>query len=762
MLHEVLLALSGHPSPLLSSEKKDLRMESILSPSERGLLRLVAHLGSLQREIRSSATTISSSHPSIVCRAVAASIVGTHLAEFQQKILSVEKGIVKDDPRYVGAYDIVPLAGIVGAFEGWARIMEWLTTIMNFMQNPNDGFRRRGPQFRSGAEIINLLQKESRTGYPSIERIALNLVRVAEATWLRQVSTWLLYGRLPTLGATDFFIQHGSSTDPQAQTTYEITKGLEPAFVSSPTASSILFIGKSLNHIQERGMKTLDLSSRTSGESLLSSHLTHISALGHPITSTSLSRVVGAIRSSLSQNALQKLLPIADILQTLNVLRAFFLLERGEFAVALIGAADDCLAGRHVRMAAESRQKDVHRLGGVMIKEGEVASVLNGTWTALATLQDLDDDEADEELDMARDFVHLSLKRQGARATSTSLGGSTTSLEALTDLDPLFEDVLLATPTSLTIEVPAPLDLFLTSVETNAYSLIHAYLISVRRSHMHLTELWKLTVLRRTHPAPLRPMTTPTHAIISSARLRSNHRSGIMRSNWAVVSSATFFLAELGEYLQGEVVAESWATFRRWVHPTSDSAAKTTRPTSPLSSCPSDSENEGSRTLGLQKETPRDPEVLTFAHRTYLTALIHALLLDDTRFTKSLRNLLTRCDHVVALLRRLNTITQSLESEGTAGTGEASKHLVSEEAELLRSLKEVRGSLKSGLDDLMERLREMDGERVAGGGIADPGAFVEDAAVVGRQLAQETVFVPWKGAGVNRLLMKLDFGGMGS
>ena len=750
MLHEVLLALSGHASPLLSDGANEPLLNSVLSPSEKSLLRSIARLGSLQIEIRSSATAISSTHPSIVCRAVAAAVTDTHLAEFQKKILSVEKGILTDDPRYVGAYDIVPLAGIVAAFDGWGRVLEWLSTLVNFIQDPDDGFRRKGPEFRSGAELIDYLRKESQTGYPDIERIALDLDRTAEATWLRQVSTWLLYGRLPTLGITDFFIQQKLPADSHAPTAYEIVKGLCPAFVSLSTANSIHFVGKSLNHVQERGLKTLDLPSGTSEGSLLSNHLTHLSSLTHPIASASLSRVVGSIRSSLSQNALQKLLPIANIFQILNVLRSFFFLERGEFAVALIGAADDCLAGRHARVTAESRQKDTIRLGGVMIKEGEVTSVLNRTWTALATLQDLDDDEGDEELDMARDIIQLSLKKQVSRASSMSLVASTTSLEAMVNLEPIFEDVLLATPTSLTINVPVPLDLFLTSVETNAYSLIHAYLISVRRSHMHLTELWKLTVLRRTHPAPHCPITTSSQPIINNARLRAKRRSEAMRSNWAIISSATFFLAELGEYLQGEVVAESWATFRSWIHPTSPS---------------SDSDEEESPTSIPRKHTPRDPEVLTFAHRMYLTALIHALLLDDARFTKSLRNLLTRCDHVVALLRRLNTVTQSLEAEELTGAGQAPKHLVNEEMELLRNLKEVRVSVKSGLDDLISMLRELDGERVAGGGIADSVSLVgaaADTAVIGGYLDQEIGFIPWKGGSVNRLLMKLDFGGMGT
>jgi hypothetical protein len=46
-----------------------------------------------------------------------------------------------------------------------------------------------------------------KTGYVDIEEAALSLVSVAETAWLKQVSGWVLYGRLPSFGMEDFFVQ---------------------------------------------------------------------------------------------------------------------------------------------------------------------------------------------------------------------------------------------------------------------------------------------------------------------------------------------------------------------------------------------------------------------------------------------------------------------------------------------------------------------------------------------------------------------------
>jgi hypothetical protein len=59
----------------------------------------------------------------------------------------------------------------------------------------------------TGAMVIDRLCAAMQTGYVDIEEAALSLVTVAETAWLKQVSAWILYGRLPSFGREDFFVQ---------------------------------------------------------------------------------------------------------------------------------------------------------------------------------------------------------------------------------------------------------------------------------------------------------------------------------------------------------------------------------------------------------------------------------------------------------------------------------------------------------------------------------------------------------------------------
>jgi hypothetical protein len=198
MLHEILLSLSGHPSPLLTADHSS--PTSILSPPEKALLSSVAHLSDLHCKLLAHTKTIASTHPSSICQAVATAISATHLAQFQRKVLEVEDGILRKDAGLVGAYNIVPLTAVVGEFSGWSRRMEWFLEIVEFML-------RGGGGRCSGAMAIDKLCDAIQTGYMDIEEVALSLVKVAETAWLKQVSAWILYGRLPSFGRENFFVQ---------------------------------------------------------------------------------------------------------------------------------------------------------------------------------------------------------------------------------------------------------------------------------------------------------------------------------------------------------------------------------------------------------------------------------------------------------------------------------------------------------------------------------------------------------------------------
>lgn len=759
MLHEILLSLSGHPSPLLSIKPGKIGdsngpLQSLLSPAEQALLQTLAQdLGEKHKNIRSNASVISSSHPSTVCRAVSIVIVSIHLAAFQQRILEVEKDILEENPSIVGAYNIVPLSAIVGAFDGWGRKLEWLWDLVQFMQAPpSRGLLLPGGSSKdpcTAAELIVNLRDATHTGYPDIEQLSLNLVKVAETAWLKQISTWVLYGRHPAIGAADFFVMQTTVNHGESKTmdVYGIQDSFVPCFVTKPTAQSILFIGKFLNHIRERQSLISNGSDAVSQElSLLSAHLAYLSSLKSPFSSASFSAAIGAIRLSLSQNALQKLLPISKVLEMLHILKDFFLLERGEFAVALINAADERLVSKNT--VDTSKQSLENALASMTIKESEVSAVLARTWAALASLQSLDEEDVDEELEQARELMRLSIKSLDVSSAPSRDRKSRQSVAS-------FDDLLLPSSTTLSLRVPSPLDLFLTTTEVDTYSHIHSYLLAIRRAHVRLTKLFLLSTLRRNHPSP-KPPAYHNHRdafeALARARARADQRKKVMRSIWATIGSASFLLAEFGEYFQGEVVKSSWSMFHSWLVPKLEPQIRPGN-ASLMSSLGSGGRPYGSRPTSSRasndpaSQSPHDPETLIQAHRRYLASLENALLLNDAKFMTLLRRFMTSIDHLSALMQRLNTVQQSLDTETDTGLESVASNIAKEEQRLVEDLGTSRQKVASGVVALIEALRAIDNARAEKRGFRGS---------TGR--AEQDGFVPWAGGGVDRLLLKFDYG----
>ena len=202
MLHEILLSLSGHPSPLLRADDvSGAYARAGISPAERDLLSSASHLSDVHIKLRGYVSQVSASHPSMVCRAVATTIELVNLSGFQRHVLEVESRILRADAGLVGAYNIVSLTAVVAEFTPWTRRMEWLWEVVQYMLEGNGG------RACTAAQLMDRLRRELQSGYVDIEETARCLVTSAEMAWLKQASAWLLYGRLPSLGAEGFFVQ---------------------------------------------------------------------------------------------------------------------------------------------------------------------------------------------------------------------------------------------------------------------------------------------------------------------------------------------------------------------------------------------------------------------------------------------------------------------------------------------------------------------------------------------------------------------------
>lgn len=768
MLHEILLSLAGHPSPLLRSAAEPptgAASSSILSPSERQLLAQAAHLSDLNIKLATSTAQASASHPSPVCRAVASAIASIHLAAFQDKILQVEEGILQREPEYVGAYNIVPLTTVMAEFAPWKRRLEWLWVAMKYML-----YEEKGRPPCSASQIIDWLRSELKSGYRDVENAALSLVAAAETAWLKQVSAWILYGRLPNFGGDDFFVRQTAGEDGTED--FISVRGLLPGFVTTRTSDSMLFIGKSLNHVRVKS--TIESGAR--GLDQLSFKLRELSSLTFPLDAASFSRAVTSIRLSLSETTLQKILPVAKVVEMLQLLREFFLLGRGEFAMALTHEADERLRSRWKRADNLAYDKREGGLKNITVKEGEVGAVLARTWTVLASTQGLHAEE-DEQLELARDLLQLHLVKQAPPASAITPGHRLSKDAIKLLVASPFRDLLFSVPAALSIQLPSPLDMVLSHSDLYLYSCINSYLLSMRRAHIRLTDLWKITSLRRHHPAP-----RGTGEYVTELRQRWSSRTASMRSSWTTASAAIFLLAETEAFFQTEVVAGLWDHFHDFLTAPAEGDEQTSKEATLATPNQDTHDDDDDDDIWMQDDAqqeptpsqpepykpathkaPHDPQTLSTAHTLYLHALVHRLLLTQAAYTDALHRLLVHIDHLVTHTQRLHSIFTALDLETDAGVVDAFVDLHAEETEVTSLLRGVERKVKSGIGDVVSALRalEADPEFVArwegqGSAFLASESDGDDDEMLGEEDALG--YVPARVGSISRLLMKLDFG----
>ncbi|KIH88908.1 gamma-tubulin complex component [Sporothrix brasiliensis 5110] len=815
--------------------------EPALSPSERALLSDLARLSDLHIRLRAHATHIAAVHPSA------------------RHVLAVEATVLKRDPILVGAYDIVPLTAVVGAFADWPRRFEWLWAIVQYILPESSASRttkatakspaKISPDTPSGSQLINRLRAELQTGYEDVERTARSLVRVAETTWLKQVSAWILYGRLPSFGGGDFFVQQEASTADMTGEYVCISQHL-PAFVTPATAASMLFIGRSLVHLRAKtdsrssnGPKASHwlsdgvvgsgaMTTTSTGNYHLSTQLQELSKLTYPLDGASFARTIAHIRAVLSRTALRKLLPPAKVVDMLQLLRDFYLLGRGEFAMALVEQADETMRSRWQRSdgagaAPPTTASSVRGMTAVIVKDGEVAAVLARTWAMLGAMHGRNanadqGEEEDEGMELARETLRLVLQKSttststtpaartpsaGATVVAGSLGNGRqrhTTLASIASTP--FQNLLFSVPASLVLQIPYPLDLVLSAADLQSYSAIHAYLLSIRRAHIRLTGLWKLSSLRRHHPPPPTPPYggRGRHSLEQVQMLRERYttRANALRSVWATTSAAIFFLAEIENYLQMDVVVELWDGFQRWLTIGNDEPMRGVGVSSSVSqkSKPaerkedSDADVEGGNEddadedediwlaeglaaeddTALRMDDPvaasHDPQSLATAHRRYLRRLVRRLLLDRAHWTEPLYALLVSIDQMAALVHRLHSLWLALDLESDAGVVDAFVDLDREQHDVLDALAAAERGVRQGVLTVVGVLRDLEGQEDGRGEEEeeedeedDDGDFGgwADGGLAENGLRAAGAYVPRRVGRLDRLLMKLDFGSWG-
>ncbi|EXJ84328.1 hypothetical protein A1O3_04995 [Capronia epimyces CBS 606.96] len=745
MLHEILLSLSGLQSPIWngtspSEDAEEKKFNQYVSPPERAMLKTLAHLQDLHVKIRDAATRSATTHPSMICRAVSSSIVDAHLGRFMDKIVEVESSILKRDAGYVGAYDIVPLSTIVSEFAPWTRRLEWLWSVaQQFDPSSEDGNSHKQS---AGTSLLDFLERETHTGYSDIQDMAIALSAVGQRTWMRTASLWILYGKLPRSGAEDFCIT--SNTSPTSvMDAFSIDQSLVPKFVNPGAARALLASGSALTQLRSQNLSAPGNLTGSGDPSmrLMPLHMSLLHSLHYPLSPALFENALASINQSISGNALSQILPQPLVMQVLQVILRYMLLDHGEFAVSLVAHADERIRSHRQRRTVARPVRKIGRLDDLAIQEVELNGILSKSMADLAAYQ-ADDDLDDDLWSLAKKLLSLKPAEisHGSRLIST----------------------LLPTPTSLCITIPpsSPLHIFLSAQDTQTYSLLNAYLLSIRRAGLHLSELWKLSYHRRCYPTPLGPPRSASgagQASLAKRRERDSVRTRRTRRHWTCASKALYMINELQTYLQGEVIQSSWTHFEKWITgevSMATSSAKSSRPGTASSAGLTRMTDPSNESHNIAESTPRhgsrDPPSLAEAHRLYLHALEDALFFTNADLLGTLESLLNQIDHLIALFSRLQVVWEGLDLQEDDGVLDAFANHAQDELEVLDEMDRTRDSIEATLLELVHMIREVEKEKRSGLGM---NSLVDAASELD---LHGTRFVPWQARTVDRLVMKLD------
>lgn len=741
MLHEILLSLAGQISPLWKqledheTHHDDAALPEYISPPERAMLQVLGNLGDLHVRIQDLAKTIASSHSSIVCRAVAASISTEQLSRFRHKVIEVERSLLSQDAGYVGAYGVVPLSTVVAEFAPWSRRLEWLWETTRFIQ-PTGNESKSENKGCTASMLMDYLRNETFTGYSDLEEMACTLLAAAEKTWMQPVAAWILYGKILDASVHDFFIRKSRDVEsgvPQ----YSISWILVPKLISTTTAESILSIGNSLNHIRRQllasSLHGAGIGSKPAA-AILPQHLNYLRSLIYPLSPPALASAVDLIRGSISQNALSQLLPVSKILSVVEVIHRYLLLGSGEFAIALISQADKKIASRTRGINSTEPVRKAGRLDDLKIQNAEATRVLSDAWSDMTTFQS-DEESQDRYFDLAKQLLRLEILRS----------------EKLRSISTIFPS-----PAILTLSLPpdSSLFLFLRTSDIETYATITSYLLSIRRAELHLSALWKLTALRRCNPAPLGPPLSASRGgqrSLAARRTREDARNMHIRKHWATSGKVLFLLNELGSYLHGEVIARHWGELVSWIKSMGEERCSSagSRPTTARSGGSERGTWDGSINY-TRHEHVGDPSALAKGHRLCLRKMKTALFLDDDGFVEQLKEILTLVDHFIALFSRLQMAWQGLDLQEDEGVVDALTNYKKDEGEILWEMGRSGKILDEKVEGLVESIRRF-AELDSGSSLT---AKMEELGVEGEE--GKLVFVPFGGRIIDRLIMKLE------
>lgn len=484
-LQEVLLLLAGYESEIyvLSPGGHDLELEQRvpgIDEPERVLLNRFAHLAYVHKCIRRDLAEVRARRGSLLVLAVVVAIE-QQLRTFVSLVIDSENRILQKDAELVLG-NTVGLTKLYAAFIPSAKVLDHLQGVAAQLARVSDKQRRTSP-----SRLVESLQAGVLTGYKGLQRIASDLLAAAEGVYQKSIESWCLYGTLYSEYENDFFVQ----SDLQSPGNYIFVPEHCPHYIEYEVAQLIFDVGLLVAQLH----KEVPLYTYASEEAEhLQKHVKILATIRSPLTSEVIFSAVTSLNRSLSAHLLTKILPMTHTIDLLHLLRSYYLVENGYFALELIERAENDF---------RTTRRDMGHL-----KNSVVQAVLAQTISKTSQSH-----EAEDEM---------------AVIDGTSLSMKVLREEDLKDDISLFP-FLLGVPIEMKLDLQWPLTILITEVDIKIYATIFNYLISIKRSEHLLHNLWR-------------------------GRRQEIQISRIARATWSTAFRALFFLQSLSEYYHASVI----------------------------------------------------------------------------------------------------------------------------------------------------------------------------------------------------------------
>jgi hypothetical protein len=195
--HELLLLLSSHPSPLLSS--------TLLHPGELATLHRLSDLASLQHVILSFCRR---AHPTSSLSALSAILSTRVVRPYTDAVLSLEAQMLRGE---LGTG--VPLAFVLAEMSAWEGLLVGVVRLLDVIERGPGGLEGKGKGKRvvfEGAEeeddqavdewtaapLLTLLHRHSNTGLTTLSDLLDACIAAISTIWLTSFTTFLIWGRI--------------------------------------------------------------------------------------------------------------------------------------------------------------------------------------------------------------------------------------------------------------------------------------------------------------------------------------------------------------------------------------------------------------------------------------------------------------------------------------------------------------------------------------------------------------------------------------